>query len=244
MHPGRAHLGERTGYAERGYRAVVQHGARKAARSSTTSTFTSPRAGGDRVRGLRQQYAGGVRALDGVGPRRRARAVRGAHRAERSGQVDPLALPERPRDAERRRVRIGDAAVTRRLARGRSGASGRASASCSSSSTCCAGSPCWRTRSSDGSRAPALALARGWFAAAEVARARAALARVGLGGLADRRVDTLSGGQQQRVAIRARWSRTGASSWPTSRCRASIPRWPDRDGASAARSTRRTASRW
>ena len=41
----------------------------------------------------------------------------------------------------------------------------------------------------------------GWFAAADVSRARAALRRVGLDGLADRRVDTLSGGQQQRVAI-------------------------------------------
>jgi len=41
----------------------------------------------------------------------------------------------------------------------------------------------------------------GWFAAADVARARAALARVGLPGLDDRRADTLSGGQQQRVAI-------------------------------------------
>ena len=41
----------------------------------------------------------------------------------------------------------------------------------------------------------------GWFEAAEVSRANAILTRVGLEGLADRRVDTLSGGQQQRVAI-------------------------------------------
>jgi len=41
----------------------------------------------------------------------------------------------------------------------------------------------------------------GWFESAEVARARAILNRVGLDGLADRRVDTLSGGQQQRVAV-------------------------------------------
>ena len=41
----------------------------------------------------------------------------------------------------------------------------------------------------------------GAFPAADVARAESTLARVGLGGLGARRADTLSGGQQQRVAI-------------------------------------------
>lgn len=41
----------------------------------------------------------------------------------------------------------------------------------------------------------------GWFPAADIAKAETTLARVGLGGLRDRRADTLSGGQQQRVAI-------------------------------------------
>ena len=39
------------------------------------------------------------------------------------------------------------------------------------------------------------------FPAADIAHAHTVLERVGLDGLADRRVDTLSGGQQQRVAI-------------------------------------------
>jgi phosphonate transport system ATP-binding protein len=41
----------------------------------------------------------------------------------------------------------------------------------------------------------------GWFDPADLARARATLIRVGLDGLDTRRIDTLSGGQQQRVAI-------------------------------------------
>jgi phosphonate transport system ATP-binding protein len=41
----------------------------------------------------------------------------------------------------------------------------------------------------------------GWFEPADLARAEATLGRVGLVGLATRRIDTLSGGQQQRVAI-------------------------------------------
>jgi phosphonate transport system ATP-binding protein len=50
-------------------------------------------------------------------------------------------------------------------------------------------------------RAPRLRSMVGLFPSTEVARAHAALVRVGLGGLDARRVDTLSGGQQQRVAI-------------------------------------------
>ena len=50
-------------------------------------------------------------------------------------------------------------------------------------------------------RVPTLRSLLGLFPAADVTRARAALDRVGLAGLGDRRVDTLSGGQQQRVAI-------------------------------------------
>jgi phosphonate transport system ATP-binding protein len=50
-------------------------------------------------------------------------------------------------------------------------------------------------------RVPTLRSLLGLFPAADVARARVALERVGLASLGDRRVDTLSGGQQQRVAI-------------------------------------------
>ena len=41
----------------------------------------------------------------------------------------------------------------------------------------------------------------GWFEPADLAKAETILTRVGLEGLGSRRVDTLSGGQQQRVAI-------------------------------------------
>jgi phosphonate transport system ATP-binding protein len=50
-------------------------------------------------------------------------------------------------------------------------------------------------------RAPRLRSLLGLFPGIEVACARAALVRVGLGEFDARRVDTLSGGQQQRVAI-------------------------------------------
>jgi phosphonate transport system ATP-binding protein len=48
---------------------------------------------------------------------------------------------------------------------------------------------------------PTVASVLGRFPAADRDMARASLAQVGLGHLADRRADTLSGGEQQRVAI-------------------------------------------
>jgi phosphonate transport system ATP-binding protein len=50
-------------------------------------------------------------------------------------------------------------------------------------------------------RVPRLRSLLGVFPGSDFVRARGALARVGLVGLDERRVDTLSGGQQQRVAI-------------------------------------------
>ena len=50
-------------------------------------------------------------------------------------------------------------------------------------------------------RIPTLRSLLALFPAADIARSHIVLERVGLHGLADRRVDTLSGGQQQRVAI-------------------------------------------
>jgi phosphonate transport system ATP-binding protein len=154
-----------------------------------------------RVRGLRKEYPGGPRALDGVdldiGPGEFV-ALIGASGAGKSTLLRCLNGLVTPTAGE---VRIGDQAVT--------GASPEALR---------------RVRARIGFVFQQFNLLRrltvlentligrlahtsrwrslvGWFGPADVARAHAILTRVGLDGLAGRRVDTLSGGQQQRVAI-------------------------------------------
>jgi phosphonate transport system ATP-binding protein len=154
-----------------------------------------------RVRGLFKDYAGGPRALDGIdldigpgefvaligpsgaGKSTLLRCLNGlvvptAGRVQVGGQTVTGASPE-----VLRRVRAGIGFVfqqfnlLRRLTVLENALLGRL-----------AYTSAWRSLA-------------GWFAPADVARAEATLARVGLDGLAGRRVNTLSGGQQQRVAI-------------------------------------------
>jgi phosphonate transport system ATP-binding protein len=154
-----------------------------------------------RVRGLCKDYPGGSRALDdvdldigpgefvaligpsGAGKSTLLRCLNGlvtptAGRVEVGGVAVTGATPE-----TLRRVRAGIGFVfqqfnlLRRLSVLENTVLGRLSHS-----------PRWRSLV-------------GWFDPADLARARATLARVGLGGLDTRRIDTLSGGQQQRVAI-------------------------------------------
>ncbi|HWN04939.1 MAG TPA: phosphonate ABC transporter ATP-binding protein [Candidatus Dormibacteraeota bacterium] len=154
-----------------------------------------------RVRGLRKDYPGGPRALDGVdldiGPGEFV-ALIGPSGAGKSTLLRCLNGLVTPTAGE---VRIGDEAVT--------GASPEALR---------------RVRARIGFVFQQFNLLRrltvlentllgrlahasrwrsllGWFEPAEVSKAHAILIRVGLDGLAGRRVDTLSGGQQQRVAI-------------------------------------------
>jgi phosphonate transport system ATP-binding protein len=154
-----------------------------------------------RVRGLRKDYPGGSRALDGIdldiGPGEFV-ALIGPSGAGKStllrclnGLVTPTAGEVRIGDdmvtgasAEAlRRVRAGIGFVfqqfnlLRRLTVLENALLGRL-----------AHASRWRSL-------------LGWFEPADVSRAHAILVRVGLDGLAGRRVDTLSGGQQQRVAI-------------------------------------------
>ena len=154
-----------------------------------------------RVRGLRKDYPGGPRALDGVdldiGPGEFV-ALIGPSGAGKSTLLRCLNGLVTPTAGE---VRIGDEAVT--------GASPEALR---------------RVRARIGFVFQQFNLLRrltvlentllgrlahasrwrsllGWFEPAEVSKAHAILIRVGLDGLAGRRVDTLSGGQQQRVEI-------------------------------------------
>ena len=154
-----------------------------------------------RVRGLRKDYPGGSRALDdvdldigpgefvaligpsGAGKSTLLRCLNGlvtptAGRVEVGGVAVTGATPE-----TLRRVRAGVGFVfqqfnlLRRLSVLENTVLGRLSHSAR-----------WRSLV-------------GCFDPADLARARATLARVGLDGLDTRRIDTLSGGQQQRVAI-------------------------------------------
>ncbi|MGH7384047.1 MAG: phosphonate ABC transporter ATP-binding protein [Candidatus Rokuibacteriota bacterium] len=154
-----------------------------------------------RVRGLRKDYPGGTRALDGVDldiGRGEFVALIGPSGAGKSTLLRCLNGLVTPTTGD---VRIGDEAVT--------GASAEALR---------------RVRARIGFVFQQFNLLRrltvlenallgrlahtsrwrsllGWFEPGDIAKAEAILARVGLEGLAERRMDTLSGGQQQRVAI-------------------------------------------
>ncbi len=153
------------------------------------------------VRGLRKDYPGGPRALDGVdldiGPGEFV-ALIGPSGAGKSTLLRCLNGLVTPTSGE---VRIGDETVTGaspetlRHVRARTGfvfqqfnLLRRLSVLENALLGGLAHAPPWRSLV-------------GWFEPAAVSRAHAILTRVGLDGLADRRVDTLSGGQQQRVAI-------------------------------------------
>jgi phosphonate transport system ATP-binding protein len=154
-----------------------------------------------RVRGLRKDYPGGPRALDGVDldiGRGEFVALIGPSGAGKStllrclnGLVTPTAgevwvadeavTGASPEALRRVRARVGfvfqQFNLLRRLSVLENVLLGRL-----------ARTPRWRSL-------------LGWFEPEDLARAETILARVGLEGLAARRVDTLSGGQQQRVAI-------------------------------------------
>jgi phosphonate transport system ATP-binding protein len=154
-----------------------------------------------RVRGLHKDYPGGSRALDGVdleiGPGEFVALIgpSGAGKSTLLRCLNGLVVPSAGE------VRIGGEAVTGagpealRRVRARIGfvfqqfnLLRRLTVLENTLIGGLAGASRWRSLA-------------GWFPAAEISRAHGILSRVGLDGLADRRVDTLSGGQQQRVAI-------------------------------------------
>jgi phosphonate transport system ATP-binding protein len=154
-----------------------------------------------RIRGLRKEYPGGPRALDGVDldiARGEFVALIGPSGAGKSTLLRCLNGLVTPTAGE---VRIGDETVTGASPEGLRRVRARVGFVFQQFNLL------HRLSVLDNALLGRLAHTSirrsllGWFTPADVARAEAILARVGLEGLAGRRVDTLSGGQQQRVAI-------------------------------------------